>query len=828
MLYMEEIFSISEDGKELLKCSPQAIGLIKILEGIETIKCNAFENCCDIEGVVIPSSVNKIEQNAFRNCINLKTISIPDSINIIPARCFENCIELTKVELPSTITKISYNAFCNCYNLIDIIISDIVTEIGSSAFQNCSNLCKIQIPDSVIEIGPSAFEGCRNLVSITVSQKITYINYNTFRGCELLNKIWIPKNVISIGSEAFGGCKNLRVVAIQSDHIEINPTAFLQCSNITRLYLAKNNPNVVISSFGDSKNIKIISPISDYDRIKSSVSISAEDLYKTHATNLKYMALFYKYMGMNITQMKWSKSLKNAKSFKEPINTNWETYKTIEQSIEELFSINWDYSAGLGLVLGYNNYRALDFDIYGDFAIKIEYIGGTIDDFIDDVLRLLNLPLDYQWVVRSGNGYGFHIIFRCDNIPSTSELDSISFAPSDRYSNPQLFTRIELRWCDHLVLPPSIHASGNQYYFRNKKLPTTKPAELTLASIEPMLYKYCGDRSYRQAQYKGRQLMLTQLEKIISRHDSYLSPHEHCLDSVEFLSDITTPEGQNSLAIHYLLGDGVANSLEKGIDLLNKSNTQSSMFNLLSLYSVGAMPCTYYQYKNLLDQLDKNVFNEDCISLIEENASKFIKKSDLFFFFDTETTGLPADYNAPISDTDNWPHIIQIAWVVMDESNKVITKNDFVIKPDGFDIPSSSVNIHGITFDYAMKNGVDIAEVLEKFLKDLSLCKYVVGHNIKFDQNIISAQLHRMNKNIDWNEFNSICTMKSSVNFCKIIGIYGYRYPKLNELYYKLFHSNFENAHNAFSDILATIKCFKELRKKGIIEIPDDNSDLPF
>lgn len=92
MLYMEEIFSISEDGKELLKCSPQAIGLIKILEGIETIKCNAFENCCDIEGVVIPSSVNKIEQNAFSGCINLKTISIPDSINVIPARCFENCL----------------------------------------------------------------------------------------------------------------------------------------------------------------------------------------------------------------------------------------------------------------------------------------------------------------------------------------------------------------------------------------------------------------------------------------------------------------------------------------------------------------------------------------------------------------------------------------------------------------------------------------------------------------------------------------------------------------------------------------------------------------
>ena len=232
---------------------------------------------------------------------------------------------------------------------------------------------------------------------------------------------------------------------------------------------------------------------------------------------------------------------------------------------------------------------------------------------------------------------------------------------------------------------------------------------------------------------------------------------------------------------------------------------------------MGAIPCTYYQYKNLLDQLDRNSFNEDSISLIEENASNFINKTDLFFFFDTETTGLPADYNAPISKTDNWPHIIQIAWVVMDESNKVVTKNDFVIKPDGFDIPSSSVDIHGITFDYAMKNGVGIAEVIEKFLKDLSLCKYVVGHNIKFDQNILSAQLYRMNMNIDWNKFNSICTMKSSINFCKITGMYGYKYPKLNELYYKLFHSNFENAHNAFSDVLATIECFKELKKKVLL-----------
>ena len=86
---MEEIFSVSEDGKELLECPTQAIGLIEIPEEIETIKCNAFESCCDIESVVIPFSVKKIEENAFKGCINLKTISIPDSVKIIPVGCFK-------------------------------------------------------------------------------------------------------------------------------------------------------------------------------------------------------------------------------------------------------------------------------------------------------------------------------------------------------------------------------------------------------------------------------------------------------------------------------------------------------------------------------------------------------------------------------------------------------------------------------------------------------------------------------------------------------------------------------------------------------------------
>ena len=62
-----------------------------------------------------------------------------------------------------------------------------------------------------------------------------------------------------------------------------------------------------------------------------------------------------------------------------------------------------------------------------------------------------------------------------------------------------------------------------------------------------------------------------------------------------------------------------------------------------------------------------------------------------------------------------------------------------------------------------------------------------------------------------------ICTMEGSVDFCAIPGPYGYKWPKLSELHYKLFRTGFEEAHNAAADIRATGKCFWELKRRGIL-----------
>jgi DNA polymerase-3 subunit alpha len=75
----------------------------------------------------------------------------------------------------------------------------------------------------------------------------------------------------------------------------------------------------------------------------------------------------------------------------------------------------------------------------------------------------------------------------------------------------------------------------------------------------------------------------------------------------------------------------------------------------------------------------------------------------MFLIFDTETTGLPKNYKAPVSDSDNWPRMVQLAWQLHDVDGKLITAKNFIVKPNGFDIPIGVSNIHGITTERALR-----------------------------------------------------------------------------------------------------------------------------
>src|SRR6478735_6749393 len=98
----------------------------------------------------------------------------------------------------------------------------------------------------------------------------------------------------------------------------------------------------------------------------------------------------------------------------------------------------------------------------------------------------------------------------------------------------------------------------------------------------------------------------------------------------------------------------------------------------------------------------------------------------MYLIFDTETTGLPGNYNAPITNTDNWPRCIQIAWQLHDEYGRLIENQDYLVRPDGFNIPYDAERIHGISTELAEEQGVALEEVLAKFNIALSKAEFVV------------------------------------------------------------------------------------------------------
>ena len=190
----------------------------------------------------------------------------------------------------------------------------------------------------------------------------------------------------------------------------------------------------------------------------------------------------------------------------------------------------------------------------------------------------------------------------------------------------------------------------------------------------------------------------------------------------------------------------------------------------------------------------------------------------MYLFFDTETTGLPRNYNAPITDLSNWPRLVQLAYLLFDANGDKIAGRDAIVKPDGFTIPEEAARIHGITTDRAQREGEDLLEVLQDFQGVITKARCLVAHNISFDEKIIGAEFLRSQMENSLPTKTKICTMQSSTNYCGLPGMHGYKWPKLAELHRKLFQKDFAEAHNAAADISATVRCFWELKRLGIIK----------
>lgn len=189
----------------------------------------------------------------------------------------------------------------------------------------------------------------------------------------------------------------------------------------------------------------------------------------------------------------------------------------------------------------------------------------------------------------------------------------------------------------------------------------------------------------------------------------------------------------------------------------------------------------------------------------------------MVLFIDTETTGKPKNNKASLNDFDNWPRIVQVSWSLYKNNGLLLENKSFIIKPVDFIIPEESTQIHNISNIRATREGSLISHALSELEKDIDMCEIVVAHNIDFDQKVIDSESIRLGRYPIVENKSLLCTMVGATEYCAISNANGYKWPTLQELHLKLFGENFEDAHNAQTDVQVCAKCFWELIDRGIL-----------
>ena len=451
------------------------------------------------------------------------------------------------------------------------------------------------------------------------------------------------------------------------------------------------------------------------------------------------------------------------------------------------------------------------------------------------------MPADYEWLVLSGSGNGCHIIFRSDDI-SDMEIENISFQPGSFNDERGLtyryraFDRLEISWNYFLVLPPScsvLKPNKESYGFWNwGVLPQKEPSHISNESLSNMLFKWCADDQVYSYSYNNNDFELFCRECIFGM--GYGNPPQDISynDCRGLL--IQCDEGKNFLSVNK----------ELSLELLKSSKCNNAKVNLVSLMAVGYIEASYSKVnKQLKELLEESILTTEGYEELDKLAQLNCRQSNRLMFFDTETNGLPPKYYFDITDQ---PRIVQLSWIVADEDGNIEKNCGYLIKPVDFDISEDAVKVHGITKEKAMREGIFIKEAMSIFLADLDRCNALVGHNVSFDIQVLRGELERLKIINAIHEMPYYCTMRLSVDYCKIPTEaayirsfsqylsyslrhpreYKYKFPKLIELYEFIFDEKFGNAHDANADVEATVKCFFELVKRKVITFK--SSDMTY
>lgn len=191
--------------------------------------------------------------------------------------------------------------------------------------------------------------------------------------------------------------------------------------------------------------------------------------------------------------------------------------------------------------------------------------------------------------------------------------------------------------------------------------------------------------------------------------------------------------------------------------------------------------------------------------------------------FDTETTGVP-NFKVP-ADRDEQPRICQVAAALVDGETLRDLFNpvySLVVPENWPPMDPAAQKAHGITLEECEAQGRPIKELLCLINDMLDEADLVVGANPAFDLKMLRGAFRRAGMPDRYGEVKQYCVLRGATKICRIpatpkmrqCGIFRYKTPSLAEAYKTILGEDLEGAHDAMSDMRATLRLYLALEQR--------------